>query len=98
MVDAIGTVILDDENADLIAKKLGDIFREVRTKKKLSQHKLSDHVEINTSYYSLIENGEVNLTLRKYLCICVGLEISPEIIMRGLIDSLVSATQSEHGQ
>ncbi len=89
-MDSIGTIIMKHENKDMIAKKLGDLFREARRRKKLSQHTLSDYVEINTSYYSLIENGEVNLTLRKFLCICAGLEIDPDVIMRGLLDSLVS--------
>jgi transcriptional regulator with XRE-family HTH domain len=81
-------MIMNDELADVIAKRLGDLLREARLNKKLSQHRLSDQVEINTSYYSLIENGEVNLTVRKLMCICAGLGIRPDVIMRGLVDSL----------
>jgi len=94
-MDEISTVVMNEDNADIIAKKLGDLFREARHRKKLSQHRLSDCVEINTSYYSLIENGEVNLTLRKFLCICAGLEIDPDVIMRGLIDSLISSEKTK---
>ncbi|MDD4096648.1 MAG: helix-turn-helix transcriptional regulator [Oscillospiraceae bacterium] len=88
MKDTARTMIMNDELADVIAKRLGDLLREARLNKKLSQHRLSDQVEINTSYYSLIENGEVNLTVRKLMCICAGLGIRPDVIMRGLVDSL----------
>ncbi|MBN1776468.1 MAG: helix-turn-helix transcriptional regulator [Clostridiales bacterium] len=88
MKDTARTMIMNDELADAIAKRLGDLLREARLNKKLSQHRLSDQVEINTSYYSLIENGEVNLTVRKLMCICAGLGIRPDVIMRGLVDSL----------
>ena len=88
MTETAQTMIMNDELADLIAKRLGDLLREARLNKKLSQHRLSDQVEINTSYYSLIENGEVNLTVRKLMCICAGLGIRPDVIMRGLVDSL----------
>ena len=88
MKDTARTMIMNDELADVIAKRLGDLLREARLIKKLSQHRLSDQVEINTSYYSLIENGEVNLTVRKLMCICAGLGIRPDVIMRGLVDSL----------
>lgn len=90
----IGSIIMDENNADIIAKKLGDLLREARTEKRISQHSLSDQIEINTSYYSLIENGEVNLTLRKFLYICAGLEIRPDTVIRGLIDSIVDSVDS----
>lgn len=73
-----------------ISKHLGEIFREERLKKRLSQCSLSEAANMNSSYYCLIENGEVNLTLKKYLSICQGLEIEPDEIMRNLLDSMES--------
>ncbi len=82
--------IMNDGLADEIAKRLGNLLREARHNQRISQHQLSDQVDINTSYYSLIENGEVNLTLRKFICICLGLGIRPDELIRVLLDSFSS--------
>jgi transcriptional regulator with XRE-family HTH domain len=74
----------------LVSKHLGEIFREARLKRRLSQCSLSEAANMNSSYYCLIENGEVNLTLKKYLSICQGLRIEPDEIMRDLLDSMES--------
>jgi len=74
----------------LISKHLGEIFRAARIKQRLSQCSLSEAANMNSSYYCLIENGEVNLTLKKYLSICKGLGIEPDEIMRRLLDSMES--------
>lgn len=76
----------------LVSKHLGVIFREARLKQRLSQCSLSEAANMNSSYYCLIENGEVNLTLKKYLSICLGLGIEPDEIMRSLLDSMESET------
>lgn len=73
-----------------VSKHLGEIFREERLKQRLSQCSLSEAANMNSSYYCLVENGEVNLTLKKYLCICQGLGIEPDEIMRNLLDSMES--------
>lgn len=74
----------------LVSKHLGEIFRAARVKRHLSQCSLSEAANMNSSYYCLIENGEVNLTLKKYLSICQGLGIEPDEIMRKLLDSMES--------
>jgi len=76
----------------LVSKHLGEIFRAARVQKRLSQCSLSEAANMNSSYYCLIENGEVNLTLKKYLNICQGLGIEPDEIMRNLLDSMESET------
>ncbi|NLW88313.1 MAG: helix-turn-helix domain-containing protein [Clostridiaceae bacterium] len=88
MEERIDSVVISDEMANKIARMLGDILRDIRTQKRISQHTLSESVEINSSYYSLIENGEVNLTLRKFLSICAGLGIGADEIMRLLVESI----------
>lgn len=71
-----------------VSKQLGEIFREARTQRQLSQCSLSEAANVNNSYYCLIENGAVNLTVRKFLCICDGLQIEPEVIMRLLSNAI----------
>lgn len=72
----------------LVSKHLGEIFREARIERHLSQCALAEAANMNSSYYCLVENGEVNLTLKKFLSICQGLEIRPDEVMRKLIDSI----------
>lgn len=69
------------ENA---SRKLGIIFRQARHKRSLSQNSLSEAANINNSYYCSVERGTVNVTIKKFLSICCGLEIRPEEVMRRL--------------
>jgi transcriptional regulator with XRE-family HTH domain len=69
---------------DNASKKLGLIFKQARRKRSLSQNSLSEAANINNSYYCSIERGTVNVTVKKFLSICWGLEIPPEEVMRRL--------------
>ena len=69
---------------DNISRHLGRIFRKARRRKSLSQNSLSEAANINNSYYCSIERGTVNLTVRKFISICGGLEVQPEDVMREL--------------
>lgn len=69
---------------DNASRKLGIIFRQARHKRSLSQNSLSEAANINNSYYCSIERGTVNVTVKKFLSICGGLEILPEEVMRRL--------------
>jgi len=69
---------------DNASEKLGLIFKQARRKRSLSQNSLSEAANINNSYYCSIERGTVNVTVKKFLSICGGLEIRPEEVMRRL--------------
>lgn len=79
--------LADHANAatiDNASRKLGIIFKQVRNKRSLSQNSLSEAANINNSYYCSVERGTVNVTVKKFLSICWGLEIRPEEVMRRL--------------
>lgn len=69
---------------DSRSQKLGRIIRYHRTQKKMSQIRLADAANLNHSYYSNLENGKGNMTMRKFLDICEGLDTSPEDIIHDL--------------
>ncbi len=70
-----------------IDKILGKIFKEYRTKNKLTQEELAEKLEISVKYISRIENGTGGVkveTLVNYMNI---LGISPNIIFEKLIEN-----------
>ncbi|NLT11632.1 MAG: helix-turn-helix transcriptional regulator [Clostridiaceae bacterium] len=75
-----------DENqlSSILSKQLGVIFRETRAKRNLSQHQLSELANTNHSYYCTIENGNGNLTLKKFMYICYALDTDPASIIKTL--------------
>ncbi len=75
---------LNESTFDDASKNLGQILKQVRHKRSLSQNSLSEAANINNSYYCSIERGTVNVTVKKFLSICWGLEILPEEVMRRL--------------
>jgi len=66
------------------SRHLGIILKRARHKMNLSQNSLSEAANINNSYYCSIERGTVNVTVRKLISICDGLQIMPEEVMRTL--------------
>lgn len=79
LAEHVNTTTID--NASI---KLGLIFKQARRKRSLSQNSLSEAANINNSYYCSVERGTVNVTIKKFLCICCGLEIPPDEVMRKL--------------
>ena len=70
-----------------IDKILGQIFKEYRTKNKLTQEEIAEKLEISVKYISRIENGTGGVkveTLVNYMNI---LGISPNIIFEKLIEN-----------
>lgn len=68
-----------------IDKVLGEIFKEYRTKNKLTQEKIAEKLSISVKYISRIENGTGGVkveTLVNYMNI---LGISPNVIFDKLI-------------
>ena len=79
LADQANTTTIDNPS-----RKLGIIFKQARHKRSLSQNSLSEAANINNSYYCSVERGTVNVTVKKFLSICWGLEIRPEEVMRRL--------------
>jgi len=84
MISRNSTEQLKATTMDNASRNLGQIFKQVRHKRSLSQNSLSEAANINNSYYCSIERGTVNVTVKKFLSICWGLEIPPEEVMRRL--------------
>jgi transcriptional regulator with XRE-family HTH domain len=56
---------------------IGGILREIRKEKKLSQEELADKASLHRTYIGMIENGERNITLIKFLDILKALDTTP---------------------
>lgn len=78
-----------------VTKAIGETFREERLKKRISQHQVSNNANINNSYYSLIENGEVNPSLYKYLMICSSLGLTPADVISILLEKISEDIERE---
>ncbi len=61
--------------------QVGKIIRRLRVEKKMTQADLSFEAEINTSYYSALENGANQVSLHKFVSICHALNESPDSVM-----------------
>ena len=57
-------------------KQLGSAIRKRRLELKFSQDSFADHIEMHRAYYSAVERGERNLTLRLLQKIAEGLRLS----------------------
>lgn len=60
---------------------VGQLVRESRVRKKISQEKLALLCDIDRSYLGRIERGEVNITLQKLYDIATALEIDPKQLL-----------------
>lgn len=61
---------MDDAKAQ---KQLGEAIRNRRQELDYSQDSFADHIGMHRAYYSAIERGERNLTLRLLLRVAAGL-------------------------
>lgn len=58
---------------DQAQRKLGEAIRKSRVALKVSQEAFADQIRVHRTYYSAIERGERNLTLKSILKIAEGL-------------------------
>lgn len=63
---------MDDK---FILEKVADNIRIARLKKRLSQEKLAEMVDISTKYLNMIENRKANPTIVIVVKICIALDI-----------------------
>ena len=60
----------------MITAKIGNRIRELRTKTGLSQEKFAQKIGMDRTYYSAIENGKHNITIKNLYKIANGLKIT----------------------
>ncbi len=63
---------MDDK---LILERVADNIRIERLRKRLSQEKLAEMVDISTKYLNMIENRKANPTIVIVVKICIALNI-----------------------
>jgi transcriptional regulator with XRE-family HTH domain len=59
-----------------LAERLGAAMRSRRQRLEVSQEAFADQIGMHRTYYSALERGEINLTLKTLRRICTGLGIA----------------------
>lgn len=67
------------------AELLGEVIRNCRKDRKMTQQQLASSSGVNESYLSAVEHGYSYVSLSKYLNICEGLEVDPLEIMHSYL-------------
>ncbi len=62
-------------------------MRRLRVGKNMTQADLAYEAEINVSYYCAVENGESNISLRKFLSVCRALREPADHVMALILDN-----------
>ena len=63
-------------------KAFGEVLRELRKSRKLSQEKLGDACDSERTFISMLERGLVSPTLRTIVRLSTALELSPSEMIR----------------
>ena len=74
-------VMIKGNEIDII---LGEILREERLKKNLSQEKLAEYGEFERSYISKVENGERSIQVKTLIRFAIALELKPSDLITKL--------------
>tara|TARA_Y100001954_G_C15661548_1_gene528018 strand:- start:711 stop:962 length:252 start_codon:yes stop_codon:yes gene_type:complete len=61
----------------MIAKVFGEVLREIRTEKKVSQEKLAEYCELDRTYISLLERGLRQPSITTLFKLSKALECNP---------------------
>lgn len=67
--------------------KIGELVREYRLSKKLTQQKLAEKSDLSLPFINLIENNRRNLSVDALLKILLAMEIDPSDFFRPLSDT-----------
>ena len=73
----------------MIIKKFGQVLRELRVNKKISQEKLAEFCDLDRTYISLLERGLRQPTLTTLFKIAQALEVQPSEIVRRIEDTII---------
>ena len=65
-----------------IEKAFGQVIRELRLERGLSQEKLSELCNLDRSYVSEIERGEKTASIRTIMKIALGLDLKPSLLIK----------------
>ncbi|KAF2518253.1 helix-turn-helix transcriptional regulator [Flavobacterium salilacus subsp. salilacus] len=67
-----------------LSLKFGQLIREIRLEKKLSQEELAYRADVHRTYVGMVERGEKNITLENIHKFCKGLDVSMEFLFQKL--------------
>jgi transcriptional regulator with XRE-family HTH domain len=73
-----------------LSEKLGAILKELRKEKKLSQEHLANKADLHRTYIGMIESGEKNVTVVKFLMLLKALDVKPEDFFSKYSDRLLT--------
>ena len=76
----------------MIIKTFGQVLRDIREEKKLSQEKLAELADLDRTYISLLERGLRQPTISTIFQISKALEISPSTLI-AIVQERLSATK-----
>lgn len=67
-----------------LSAKFGEVVRELRKERNLSQEELADKAEVHRTYVGMIERGERNITLENIQKLAKALNVSLKSIFEKL--------------
>lgn len=75
-------------------RSFGDVLREVRRQRGLSQEALALEAGIERNYVSLLERGKNSASIRVLFKLCVVLRLSPSTFM-GRVEKRIEAAEGQ---
>lgn len=88
MVFTQHSLLLCDNYSMLMNKELsikfGQLIRELRLEKQLSQEELAFRADVHRTYVGMIERGEKNISLENIAKFCKGLDVTMEFLFHKL--------------
>jgi transcriptional regulator with XRE-family HTH domain len=67
-----------------LSAKFGEVIRELRKERNLSQEELADKADVHRTYIGMIERGEKNITLENIQKLAKALNVSLKSIFERL--------------
>ena len=67
-----------------LSAKFGEVIRELRKERSLSQEELADKADVHRTYIGMIERGEKNITLENIQKLAKALNVSLKSIFEKL--------------
>ncbi len=65
---------------------IGDIVKDLRTKRDLSQKDLSDRLKVTASFISQLENNQISPSIHSLIQLCKALDVNPAIFFNELYE------------
>jgi transcriptional regulator with XRE-family HTH domain len=67
-----------------LSSKFGEVIRELRKERSLSQEELADKADVHRTYIGMIERGEKNITLENIQKLAKALNVSLKSVFEKL--------------